>query len=75
MIKSKLGAGMVTSDKAVLDKLLDEAITVSGNNYGDVLEYVITYITEDEYPSALKSHARQKSSWLKKYVYEYVQTH
>ena len=75
MIKSKLGYGMNTSDKDVLDKLLNEAITVCGAEYGDVLEYVVNTITSESFPSSLKSHALQKSSWFKKYVYEYVQTH
>jgi len=75
MIKSRLGAGMVSSDKDILDKLLQEAVSVTGNDYASVLEYVIAYILEGDYPSSLKSHALRTSSWLKKYVYEYVQVH
>lgn len=75
MIKSKLGAGMVSSDKNALDNLLDQAINIHPDEYGNVLEYVVTYLIEDNYSSALKSHAIRRSSWLKKYVYEYVQTH
>ena len=75
MIKSKLGSGMVVSDKYVLDKLLQEAVVVNGNEYTDIFEYVVATILDGEYSSALKSHALQRSGWFKKYIYEYTKTH
>jgi len=75
MIKSKLGSGMVVHDKEELDSIIHKAIQDVGDDYGSVLDEVVYQIQLTSQSSALKVHALNTSSWMKKYVYEYLQTH
>ena len=73
MIRSKYGPGVVVRDVEQLDALIQEAIAISGPDYGCVLNYVVLNITQGDYSNALKANALKSSSWFKKHIYDIVE--
>lgn len=73
MLKEKYGKGMVSSDRADLDNILDNVITCVGAIYGDVLDAACDEILNGNYSPALKHNALYKTSWFRKYVQSYVE--
>lgn len=74
MIKTKLGPGMVSSDKHDLDRVIDEAVLVVGANYSYAFDYITSKIIRGDYSSALKANAIKKSSWIRYYVKDKLDT-